>query len=276
MSDLFGKQQNQSSQEKMKNLSYGSLNIPQSGLLKGIPCCCPIGSHLPDTKIFLVVGELLDDSGNSENHVVWPYLSILIKFAFQVGEVDLEMGLPDPRFREGFPPLLWGAWSAGSFQLSAAESNLTQPRPCLLEQSTSWLNEMVRKAWLSWLSHSLLAWLTALDQHYSLDFFVCPILFPSLSLPHTGDNCVCVCVVTQSRPTLCNPVDWGHQAPLSLRIFQARIVKWVAMPSFRGSSQPRDRTHVSHIAGRFFTIWTTREARGQLYWNIIHPFQVDS
>ena len=32
------------------------------------------------------------------------------------------------------------------------------------------------------------------------------------------------------------------------------------MPSSRGSSQPRDQTQVSHIAGRFFTVWTTREA----------------
>ena len=32
------------------------------------------------------------------------------------------------------------------------------------------------------------------------------------------------------------------------------------MPSSRGSSQPRDRTQISHIAGRFFTIWATREA----------------
>ena len=43
-------------------------------------------------------------------------------------------------------------------------------------------------------------------------------------------------------------------------IFQARILEWVAMPSPRGSSQPRDWTQVSWIAGRFFTIWTTREA----------------
>ena len=32
------------------------------------------------------------------------------------------------------------------------------------------------------------------------------------------------------------------------------------MPSSRGSSQPRDRTQVSRIAGRFFTVWATREA----------------
>ena len=43
-------------------------------------------------------------------------------------------------------------------------------------------------------------------------------------------------------------------------ILQERILEWVAMPSSRGSSQPRDRTQVSHIAGRFSTIWATREA----------------
>ena len=37
------------------------------------------------------------------------------------------------------------------------------------------------------------------------------------------------------------------------------------MPSSRGSSQSRDRTQVSHIAGRFFTVWNTREA--QEYWS---------
>ena len=37
-------------------------------------------------------------------------------------------------------------------------------------------------------------------------------------------------------------------------ILQARILEWVAMLSSRASSQPRDRTQVSRIAGRFFTI----------------------
>ena len=46
----------------------------------------------------------------------------------------------------------------------------------------------------------------------------------------------------------------AHQAPLSMGILQA-ILEWVAMPSSRGSSQPRDRTQVSHIAVRFFAIW---------------------
>ena len=41
---------------------------------------------------------------------------------------------------------------------------------------------------------------------------------------------------------------------------QARILKWVASPSSKGSCQPRDWTQFSHTAGRFFTIWATREA----------------
>ena len=41
---------------------------------------------------------------------------------------------------------------------------------------------------------------------------------------------------------------------------QIRILAWVAIPFSRRSSQPRDWTHVSHTAGRFFTIWATREA----------------
>ena len=40
---------------------------------------------------------------------------------------------------------------------------------------------------------------------------------------------------------------------LPMGILQARILDWVAMPSSRGSSQPRDQIQVSHIAVRFFT-----------------------
>ena len=49
------------------------------------------------------------------------------------------------------------------------------------------------------------------------------------------------------------------------RILQARMLEWVAFPFSRGSSQPRDQTQVSHVAGRFFTRWATREA--QEYWS---------
>ena len=55
------------------------------------------------------------------------------------------------------------------------------------------------------------------------------------------------------------PRTIASQAPLSMGILQARILEWVAIASSRGSSQPRDRTQVSGIAGRFFTSWATRE-----------------
>ena len=45
----------------------------------------------------------------------------------------------------------------------------------------------------------------------------------------------------------------AHQALLSMGILQARILEWAAMHSSRGSSQPRDGTQVSCIAGGFFT-----------------------
>ena len=50
------------------------------------------------------------------------------------------------------------------------------------------------------------------------------------------------------------PWTVGYQAPLSMGFFQARILEWVAISFSRRSSQPRDRTQVSHIIGRCFTI----------------------
>ena len=60
--------------------------------------------------------------------------------------------------------------------------------------------------------------------------------------------------VIQSHPTLCDPMDYTAHG-----ILQARILEWVAFPFSRGSSQPRDQTQVSSIAGRFFTCWATSE-----------------
>ena len=56
--------------------------------------------------------------------------------------------------------------------------------------------------------------------------------------------------VAQLCSTLCDPMDYAVHG-----ILQARILQWVAVPISRGSSQPRVRTHVSCIAGRFFTNW---------------------
>ena len=78
-------------------------------------------------------------------------------------------------------------------------------------------------------------------------------------------SCVVLYLDTQSCPTLATRWTAACQAPLSMGILQARILEWVAMASSRGSSQPRDRTQASCIAGRFFTVWAIREA--QEYWN---------
>ena len=66
-------------------------------------------------------------------------------------------------------------------------------------------------------------------------------------------------LIVQSCPTLCNPMDWSLPGSSVHRIFQARILKRVVIPFSRGSSQPRDQTRVSCIAGRFFTTWATRK-----------------
>ena len=99
--------------------------------------------------------------------------------------------------------------------------------------------------------------------------------------------------VTQSCPTLCNPMDYTFHGILQTRILEwvafpfsigsshlpnpgllhcgwilyqlshkgsPRILEWVAYSFSRGSSQHRTRTGVSCIAGGFFTNWAMREA----------------
>ena len=77
--------------------------------------------------------------------------------------------------------------------------------------------------------------------------------------------------VAQSCLTLCDPMDYTVHG-----ILQARILKWVAIPFSKGSSQPRNWTQVPCIAGGFFTSWATREAKNTrvgslslLQWNFL-------
>ena len=67
-------------------------------------------------------------------------------------------------------------------------------------------------------------------------------------------------LLSHACPTLWDPMVYTVR-----EILPARILEWIAVPFTRGSSQPRDRTQISHIVGRFFTSWATREA--QEYWN---------
>ena len=80
-------------------------------------------------------------------------------------------------------------------------------------------------------------------------------------------QCMYVCVSVrvsgaQSCPTLCNSMEWSPPGSSVQEILQARILERPAIPFSRGSSWPKGRTQVSCIAGRFFTIWATREDPG--------------
>ena len=66
-------------------------------------------------------------------------------------------------------------------------------------------------------------------------------------------NVAVLCLVAQSCPTVCNHTDCSPPGSFVHGILQARLLEWVAMPSSRGSSHPRDQTQVSDIAGGFFT-----------------------
>ena len=81
-----------------------------------------------------------------------------------------------------------------------------------------------------------------------------------LSSSSSSSTCILQVKVAQSCPTLCDLMDYTVHG-----ILQTRILEWVAFPFSRGSSQPRDRTQVSLIAGGFFTSRATREA--QEYWS---------
>ena len=79
----------------------------------------------------------------------------------------------------------------------------------------------------------------------------------------TGKSCLettvlcarlCCAKSLQSRPTLCYPRDHSPPGSSVHDILQANILEWVAMPSSRGSSRPRDHTCLFHVS------WTGRQA----------------
>ena len=90
------------------------------------------------------------------------------------------------------------------------------------------------------------------------DFSLCPFCWNMLGLPtkiEKSEELVKV-KVTQLCLILCDPMDCTVHG-----ILQARILEWLAFPFSSGSSRPRDRTQVSHSAGRFFNNWAIREAQ---------------
>ena len=69
--------------------------------------------------------------------------------------------------------------------------------------------------------------------------------------------------ISHAQMNCCHPYDFWEPMDCSPPdssvhgILQTRTLEWIIIPFFRGSSQLRDWTRVSCIAGRFITIWAT-------------------
>ena len=92
------------------------------------------------------------------------------------------------------------------------------------------------------------------------------LILPQIQSPEAkGNACVRACMRVQSLrlcPTPCDPMNCSLPGSSAHRILQIRITEWTAMPSWLGSSQSRNWTHVSSISctpGGFFTHWATRD-----------------
>ena len=79
--------------------------------------------------------------------------------------------------------------------------------------------------------------------------------------------------ISQSCLTLSDPMDCSLLGSSIHGIFQARILEWVAISFSRVTSCPRDWTRVSHIVGRRFTVWATREAIEIIWLNMLCLYQ---
>ena len=92
-----------------------------------------------------------------------------------------------------------------------------------------------------------------------LNFLVEGTLPVPFLYPPDNDYCCREAQSLRSYVTCYSPMDCSLPACSVHGILQARILEQVAISFSRGSSQPRDQTWVSCIAGKFFTVWATRE-----------------
>ena len=109
------------------------------------------------------------------------------------------------------------------------------------------------------LSMSLCPDLLFLQGHQSLDLVWPPLNLTSsiktsfIGAEGSGLHISCY-LVAKSCPTLCDPLDYSQPGSSVHGILQARILEWFAISFSRGSSQPRDWTHVSCIGTVFITV----------------------
>ena len=89
--------------------------------------------------------------------------------------------------------------------------------------------------------------------------FIIPVSVTETS-KHIFASKICVSHSVVSSFLFYSPMDCSPPGSFLHGILQARILEWVAIPFSRGSSRSRDQSWISCIAGRFFTVWATREA----------------
>ena len=70
--------------------------------------------------------------------------------------------------------------------------------------------------------------------HFSKLYNIIVVLIVTEYVTITMLGCAVLCLVTQSCPILCNPMDGSPQAPLSVGILQARILEWVCYALLQG------------------------------------------
>ena len=80
---------------------------------------------------------------------------------------------------------------------------------------------------------------------------------------------ICVCSVPQACLTLCDAMEWGLSGTPLHGISQARILEWVVNSFSRGSSWPKDWTHVSCIGRQILYCWAIEEAPFQKYFILL-------
>ena len=107
--------------------------------------------------------------------------------------------------------------------------------------------------------------------NYPPDFVCCPLFVHTFNINYSDYS-----EVTQSCPTLCDPMDCSLPGSSVHGIFQARVLEWVAISFSRGSSQPRDQTGVSGTTGRCFTVWAIKEAPNINYSHFKFPYQTEA
>ena len=80
----------------------------------------------------------------------------------------------------------------------------------------------------------------------------CRLMLYRMSHQGIPQRAMKVKVEVKSFLTLCDPMGCSLPGSSIRGIFQAKVLEWVAISFSRGSSQPRNQTQVSHIAGIFF------------------------